>query len=122
MKLFVRIPEQRQMRFLTMQLPAPIGNLCDRWDRSFEDGFPTRRDGFSRPVARGFSRVFSYFTPFYAVCHGRPDRNSFNKLCVKQMSCHSAFAWSFPRKLNRRNRRHSLICPNTGSTIAFRIL
>ena len=52
----------------------------------------------------------------------QPDRNSFNRLCVAQISLHSLRTFLNPRKLKRRNPRPSLMYPKTGSTICFRIL
>src|SRR5271166_3025868 len=55
------------------------------------------------------------------ICKALPERNSLSKLWVRQISFHSARTFCKPRSRNRRNPRHSLICPNTGSTIALRI-
>src|ERR1039458_4768316 len=52
----------------------------------------------------------------------QPDRNSFSKLCVKQIRDHSSSTSSSPRNENLRKPRISLIWPKTGSTIALRIL
>src|ERR1035441_10381817 len=48
--------------------------------------------------------------------------NNFSRLWVRQMICRSAAAFSRPRIKKPRNPRRSLICPNTGSTTALRIL
>jgi RNA-directed DNA polymerase len=49
----------------------------------------------------------------------RHDPNSFSRLWVAQMSCHSASTFVLPRSRKRRKPRASLICPNTGSTTCF---
>jgi YD repeat-containing protein len=61
-------------------------------------------------------RVLQAFFGFHA------KRKSFSKLLVAQTSFHSARTLSRPRKLKRRKPRTSLICPKTGSTIAFLIM
>src|ERR1039458_3011066 len=55
------------------------------------------------------------------ICKALPERNSLSKLWVRHISFHSARTFCKPRSRNRRNPRHSLICPNTGSTIALRL-
>ena len=45
---------------------------------------------------------------------------TFSTLCVRQIKPHSPRAFSSPRNRNCRIPRACLICPNTGSTIAFR--
>src|SRR5277367_6198679 len=47
-------------------------------------------------------------------------QNSFNRLCVAQMSLHSEVTLNRPLKRNLRIPRTSLICPKTGSTVDFR--
>ena len=55
-------------------------------------------------------------------CRRPPARKSLSTLCVRQIRSHSARTLLSPRSANRRNPRRSFICPNTGSTIALRIL
>ncbi len=52
----------------------------------------------------------------------QPERKSFSKLWVAQISFHSACTCASPRSRNLRNPRASLICPKTGSTTALRSL
>src|SRR3954466_1167258 len=47
-------------------------------------------------------------------------RQIFRRLCVRQISCHSAETFSRPRKRNLRIPRADLIMPKTGSTICLR--
>src|SRR4051812_14919469 len=47
-------------------------------------------------------------------------RQIFNRLCVRQINCHSAETFSSPRKRNLRIPRADLIIPKTGSTICLR--
>ena len=47
-------------------------------------------------------------------------RQIFRRLCVKQISCHSADTFSSPRNRNLRIPRADLIWPNTGSTMCLR--
>ena len=47
-------------------------------------------------------------------------RQIFRRLCVKQISCHSADTFSKPRNRNLRMPRADLIWPNTGSTMCLR--
>jgi hypothetical protein len=47
-------------------------------------------------------------------------RQIFSRLCVKQISCHSAETFSKPRSRNVRMPRADLIWPNTGSTMCLR--
>src|SRR6478672_8487696 len=47
-------------------------------------------------------------------------RQIFRRLCVRQISCHSADTFSKPRKRNLRIPRADLIMPKTGSTICLR--
>jgi hypothetical protein len=49
------------------------------------------------------------------------SRCSFKTLWAIQTSAHSPCTFSTPRSRNCRNPRACLICPNTGSTIAFRV-
>jgi len=67
----------------------------------------------------GSKPLFPTISYFYAMGTTVPDRNSFNMLWLRQISFHSALTFCNPRRKNRRKPRHSLICPNTGSTIAF---
>ena len=59
---------------------------------------------------------------FHALCGLHPERKSFSRLWVAQISCHSACTFPSPRSRNLRNPRASLICPKTGSTTALRSL
>src|SRR3954451_9990899 len=47
-------------------------------------------------------------------------RQIFRRLCVRQISCHSAETFSRPRRRNLRIPRADLIMPKTGSTLCFR--
>ena len=71
-------------------------------------------DGWGREQAS--VSTISYFCAMGTTV---PDRNSFNMLWLRQISFHSALTFCNPRRKNRRKPRPSLICPNTGSTIAF---
>ena len=77
-------------------------------------------------------RAFAGLWPFglspalgahYPLAHAtapRVRRQIFSRLCVRQISCHSAATFSNPRNRNPRMPRTPLIWPKTGSTIRFR--
>jgi hypothetical protein len=50
-----------------------------------------------------------------------PALCSFSRLCVRQISDHSARALSMPRRRNWRRPRACLIWPKTGSTVVLRL-
>ena len=76
---------------------------------------------FAGPLPFGFGPAPSARTLPPQLTPARLARRQiFRRLCVKQISCHSADTFSSPRNRNLRIPRADLIWPNTGSTMCLR--
>src|SRR6516225_6661096 len=68
----------------------------------------------------GRGAVFGAHYPLGTAATLLRERQIFRRLCVRQISCHSAETFSRPRKRNLRIPRADLVIPNTGSTMCLR--
>jgi len=120
MKISRGVKESETRTILMVQQVTAGGKKLNKKGRE-STGFPTRSwICGARRTRFGSARWF--VQPFQAVRGRQPERNSLSRLWVRQINFHSALTLSRPRRRKRRNPRHSLIWPKTGSTIALRIL
>ena len=101
--------------------PLPEGNARTRSVSENLSVHPHGPLAFAGPLPFGFGPAPSARTLPPQLTPARLERRQiFRRLCVKQISCHSADTFSSPRNRNLRIPRADLIWPNTGSTMCLR--